>query len=389
MSDASSPLVYFVDDEASARIVFRRTFEGMFRSEAFESAEAALEKLTAPGSELPAVVVTDQRMPGMQGAELLEEIRQRSPDTMRVMLSAFSDPGPLLDAINKAGAARYLVKPWKKDELAAVIREGIDAWVLKRRLRSLEEQLLQSQRLSFVGLMTANVAHDLGGPLSLLRVDAERVQEHALTVGESFTELEQLRGTKLSDVESEAKTDLPTIGKELMEMTEYMAALVTGMRLQARAATTGEPADVLATANFAGALVRHKIASLGGTLELPKTNVPPVVMTSNQLAQVLSNVMGNAVYALRSAKGEKKVAIVAKERDGGVEISVRDTGEGMSPELLEKVRTQRVTTKPASEGTGLGVAICRELVQNAGGTFEMKSALGEGTTVTVWIPAAG
>src|SRR5688572_13656076 len=112
------PLVVYVDDEYPNRMIFEATFKSKFRIEIFETAAGALKRL----DETPvAVLITDQRMPGMSGTELLKHAREKHPNTQRVILTAYEDPLPMLDALNGGLAARYLVKPWTREEVDSVV----------------------------------------------------------------------------------------------------------------------------------------------------------------------------------------------------------------------------------------------------------------------------
>ena len=108
------PLVLYVDDERPNRIVFEQAFGRQFNLKAVGDGQAALELLAANDV---AIVVTDMRMPGMSGDELLRIVKDRWPSTIRVVITAFSDIEPILTAINEGLVARYLVKPWERAEV--------------------------------------------------------------------------------------------------------------------------------------------------------------------------------------------------------------------------------------------------------------------------------
>src|SRR5688572_4732299 len=100
-------LILYVDDEHANRLVFDITFGKDFRIKCVSSAEEAIAELAR---EPVAVVVTDQRMTGMSGDELLRNVREMSPDTVRMILTAYSDLEPILRAVNEGLVARYIVK---------------------------------------------------------------------------------------------------------------------------------------------------------------------------------------------------------------------------------------------------------------------------------------
>ena len=88
------------------------------------SGEEGLKLL--PGLVNLGLIVSDQRMPGMTGAQFLEKARSMNPDASRIILTGYADVGAAVDAINKGGAWRYLAKPWNDEELVRVFREGLE-----------------------------------------------------------------------------------------------------------------------------------------------------------------------------------------------------------------------------------------------------------------------
>ncbi|MEZ6189399.1 MAG: sigma-54 dependent transcriptional regulator [Planctomycetota bacterium] len=130
--------VIFVDDEPDQRQVFRLNYRRDFDLRLAESGQQALELL----SELePAVLLTDQRMPGMTGVELLERAKTLRPDTVRIVVTAYKDAESILDAVNKGDVSRYVVKPWNVEEMRITIRRAIERFVLVKDRQRLIHQL--------------------------------------------------------------------------------------------------------------------------------------------------------------------------------------------------------------------------------------------------------
>lgn len=134
------PLVLYVDDELSNRMLFEQNFKSKFRLEVVENANAALKRL---GETTVAVLITDQRMPGLSGMELLERARALHPNTQRVIITAFEDPIPMLEALNGGLAARYLVKPWTREEVDSVIAGCLEMFLLRVEKAALEARLAE------------------------------------------------------------------------------------------------------------------------------------------------------------------------------------------------------------------------------------------------------
>lgn len=143
MADEQSRItVLLVDDEENIlRALQRLLMDEDFDIETATSGEAALEKLTT--LENVGLIVSDQRMPGMNGAEFLGRSRELFPDTQRILLTGYSDINATIEAINKGGAGRYISKPWDDDELVLAIRDAVELYrndVEKQRLNEIANQ---------------------------------------------------------------------------------------------------------------------------------------------------------------------------------------------------------------------------------------------------------
>jgi len=127
--DLQQVTVLLVDDEENIlRSLQRLLMDEDFTVEIATSGEAALEKLRT--LENVGLIVSDQRMPGMNGAEFLGRSREIAPDAVRILLTGYSDVSATIDAINRGGASRYLSKPWNDDELVQTVRDAVRQYAL-------------------------------------------------------------------------------------------------------------------------------------------------------------------------------------------------------------------------------------------------------------------
>jgi DNA-binding NtrC family response regulator len=130
--------VLYVDDEEINLVNFRETLCDEFEIFTAGSGKEALALLEREGEM--ALVVSDQRMPGMSGIELLTEIRAMCPDTIRMIISAYTEIHELIEAINKAEVYRYFVKPWKEDQLRLTIGNAVGTYALGQEIKQFVEQ---------------------------------------------------------------------------------------------------------------------------------------------------------------------------------------------------------------------------------------------------------
>ena len=133
--------VLYVDDEInnlnSFKAAFRRDFD-------IYTAQSAREGRKVLDTNEIGVIITDQRMPGMTGIEFLESILPVYPDTIRILLTGFSDMNAVMDAINRGQVYKYLVKPWQNDELKLYIQNALEIYHLCRENKDLAQKLHQA-----------------------------------------------------------------------------------------------------------------------------------------------------------------------------------------------------------------------------------------------------
>ncbi len=179
------PILY-VDDEPDNLRVFELTFRHEFSVLTATSAEAGMEVL----NENPiAVVLSDQRMPGVTGVEFLAQVRNLAPDTIRILVTAYGDVEILGDAINNGCIYRYIPKPWEPEDMRLTLRRAIEAYALESERTGLLQELSTINRLSrnlhqemeferLVELLLHSMHKDLGfdgGALLLFDASGERL----------------------------------------------------------------------------------------------------------------------------------------------------------------------------------------------------------------------
>src|SRR5512134_1279280 len=171
-NDRSKPLIVYVDDEKANRIVFEQALAREFNVRCAPEAATVLQIIEA---EEVAVLVTDMRMPAMSGEELLRVVKERHPETIRIVITAYSDVDPILRAINEGLVARYIIKPWVHAELVQVLRWATEAWTFGRDSAALHRRLLETERLATLGSIAGAAAHDLATPMQSLVFNTEQL----------------------------------------------------------------------------------------------------------------------------------------------------------------------------------------------------------------------
>lgn len=263
------PKVLVVDDEtgvlsACARALRRVEAEVLTA----DSPKRGLELSTTTDF---AVIVSDQRMPEMSGAQFLEQVSQHSPDTVRVILTGYADVNLAMDAINRGGVYRYLTKPWNDDDLRSVVSQGLEQYSLVRENRRL--QALTQQQNDELRLLNTSLE--------------QRVEE---------------RTADINRLNSELRSSLLGSIRVLAEMTE-MHSKVIGSHGQRVAALCRQLAPLL---ELAGAdLVQLEIAAL--IHDIGKIGIPAEVARKRDAAL---SAQERAVMELHPGRGEAIIRMV-------------------------------------------------------------------------------
>jgi signal transduction histidine kinase len=384
----TGPLVLYVDDEKANRIVFEQSVTEFN----VITASSGREGLEIMSQQDVAVLVTDMRMPEMSGEELLRITKERHPQTIRMVVTAYADVDPILRAINEGLVVRYIVKPWQRTELIQVLRWACEAWTFGRDSAALHRRLMETERLATLGSIAALLVHDLKQPLMSLLVNIEVMRELATSSATLHAAVEKasiqpaLRKRLLDLID-----DLEPVTTDLKTSATHLSELINGLR------EFGKPRENISKAPRTDPLpiVRHAMAvcqelavtSRGSIGYVGPPKLPLVRMSATELTQVLINVIANGAQAV-AARGvpNGKISINARPEEGMLELQVRDDGVGMAPDVLNRAGTPFFTTR--NEGTGLGLAQCQRLIGTAGGRFKIESVPGKGTTVTIILPTA-
>jgi PAS domain S-box-containing protein len=242
--------------------------------------------------------------------------------------------------------------------------------------RRLQAQILLADRLSAMGTLAAGVAHEINNPLAFIRAN----------VGSLGEMIERPEGLGAGDLQEA----LDMLG-EMREGVDRIGLIVRELKTYGRAAAEEmeEGARVERVVSYALRIVKSETAKRARVVtELG--DVPAVRIAEPQLGQVLVNLLINAAQAIDGDAAQNEVR-VSSAWDGAaraVVLRVTDTGPGIPANVLPRIFDPFFTTKPVGVGTGLGLFVCRNLVEAAGGTITVQSKRGQGTTFTVSLPPA-
>jgi two-component system probable response regulator PhcQ len=167
MSQKEKFALLYVDDEEKSLKYFKEIFEQKFRIFTASNAKEGYQILEE-NSEVIGILMTDQRMPGETGTELLKKVRQLHPQILRFLVTAYTDIDAAIDAVNRGSIYKYISKPWDIPQLEITIRQGFELFSLQReRDQLLKEKLyvlqrmMISNRLVSLSTLTANFSHHI------------------------------------------------------------------------------------------------------------------------------------------------------------------------------------------------------------------------------------
>ncbi|GAB7081685.1 sensor histidine kinase [Megalodesulfovibrio paquesii] len=259
------------------------------------------------------------------------------------------------------------------------------AWWMQRSLarslahvQNLDKALLQSQKMAEIGQLASGVAHEINNPLaiigqeaelSLLLLGEENPSGHGADIRDSLRQICQqvARGGEIT--------------RKLLDFSRPREAFVQSWELNRLVEDM-----VLLVERDERLLDVEVLRSYDPELTTLRTDGP-------LLRQVLLNLLNNAAQAVQAAQAAQehsprrgRIMVTTACVGGRVEIGVRDSGQGIAPEHLDKIFTPFFTTKAPGQGTGLGLALCKRMVESLGGVIRVASLPGLGATFTIELP---
>ncbi|MZH41415.1 MAG: GAF domain-containing protein [Nitrospinae bacterium] len=283
---------------------------------------------------------------------------------------------------------RYDQKPITEENLRFLTRFTVYAsWVIEnsrlfsklldtnRELLSMKEQLVQAERLSALGEMAAEVAHEIKNPLVSIGGFARRLKDKMTDLSQKWEDNKDLKSaSKYSEIISSETDRLERLLKNTLIYSKSGALETEKSQLNKLV----EEALYL----FKAGLYEKNI-NLVTHLE---SNLPLLDLDQQKIKQVLINLFYNALESL-SLGGLLKVETFLEEyaqKQKMITVRVEDTGGGIPQEVFENIFNPFFTTKHS--GTGLGLSICRKIIENHGGTIRVENQLGKGVTVYLHLP---
>ena len=363
-SGSLSSLLIVDDDESFRKLLATTLQEEGYKVDDTHSAETAIEMARAHTYD---IILLDVKMPGMNGIDALRILRKDSSNTDYMMLTGVHDISIAVEAV-KLGAREYLTKPFDADFLLKQIRTLLRARIAEQKLREAEAQF------------SSRLLYDLRNPLSTIQTGigfllkgmaGQLNDQQEVVVGHLSANTDKLL-TLLNDMIDLSKFETGTVEVEMMptNLDDFIPRACEEFRPLASA----KKIDL--RLNVSG-------------------NLPTVTVDTDKVGQVVKNLLDNAIK-YTNENGSIAIDVNLTRPDTGkpekeyVEIKVKDNGAGISAEELPFVfdkYKEFLTGKTSSKKTtGLGLAICRNIVEAHRGRMWVDSEPGKGSTFTVLLP---
>ena len=373
--------ILVVEDDAE----IRETLDSLLRIEGYEVVTCAngLEALHRLRSGAHAdVILLDLMMPVMDGWQFRVQ-QKRDPDLASLPVIAISaDSTPKAAAID---ADAYLKKPVDYDTLIDTIERTLLA--MERKL--LQARLAETDRLTSLGTLAAGVAHEINNPLAY-------VMANMTFVANAFPQLlaraarPEANGSHSTNHAGDEDDQLGIAIAEAREGCERIRSIVRDLQLFSRPEHSERAqVDVRAALDSSINIVLNEVRTRARLVK-DYREVPLVIGNRARLGQVFLNLVLNAAQAIpegKQAENEVRVTTYTDE-EGDAIIEVRDSGEGIRPEVRARIFDPFFTTKPIGVGTGLGLSISHGIIAAMGGDLSVETQVGKGSVFRVALPAS-
>jgi signal transduction histidine kinase len=365
--------ILLVDDEQDIRDILQLalTDAGYDVLEA-ENGRQALELFL---EKRPPIVLTDIKMPVMDGIQLLQRIKQEAPDTEVVMITGHGDMDLAIRSL-KHEATDFITKPIHVDALEIALKRVGEKILMRRRLqeyttnleRLLKEKSELQDHLSSLGLMIGSISHGIKGLLTGLD-GGMYLLESGLTKKDD---------NRIDEGWETVKVMVERIRKMVQDILFYAK----------KRDLQWEQVDVTSFAQEVARMVAAKVEKLPIDLTCDiEATMGACKIDPGYVHAALMNIFENAIDACqrRADCPQHELRFCVWAQGDKIKFSVSDTGVGMDEETLSKLFTVFYSSK-GRKGTGLGLFIANKIVEQHGGSIDVKSKPGQGSCFTITIP---
>jgi two-component system NtrC family sensor kinase len=330
----------------------------------------------------PDLIILDLMLPALDGWEF-RTIQRADPELSRIpVLAVSADSSAKAAAID---ATSFLRKPFGADDLLDRVHD-----IFSEHVR-MEARLAETERLVALGKLAAEATHELSNPLGSVVANVASIEQLVGRMKDIVHELPRDMDRPLeAGLVAEGRAmvgDMQETVQDIRAGTDRMTRALNELRNSHPEHRPFGPVDIRAVLEGAISVAAHEIRSRAGLVAEFPAWVPAVRGDEFRLGQLFSNLLINAAHAIAPGHEEtNRIGISVLPGRQNLVVEISDSGQGMTAEVLARVFEPFFTTKPAGAGTGLGLPICKAIVQEHLGRIDVESQPGQGTIFRVTLP---
>jgi signal transduction histidine kinase len=330
----------------------------------------------------PHILITDIRMPGMTGIDVLEAVKKHDPDIEVIVCTAFAEMDLAVQAL-QLDASDFITKPVSDHTLSLALTRAKERYISRKKLQDYakflerqavdQAQILHQDKMMSLGRLAASVVHEINNPLSGI-LNYSRLMSKILK-----------KGPLKEEKENKFKQYLELVETETERCSQIVSSLLAFSR---KTPPAMGPVRIHELLQKCVSLSQHKLELHDIELTTSfQSNYPTVQGDTNQLQQCIINLIFNAIDAMPEG-GELRIESRYHTENAHISIAVTDTGIGIPEDNLAHIFEPFFTTKQEGYGVGLGLSTVYGIVDHHNGRIDVKSRPGHGTIFSIRLPVA-
>jgi len=379
LSNSKAYNILYVDDEIHNLNSFKAAFRRFYNVYTALSAKDGIEIMRETPIHL---IITDQRMPEMTGVEFLEKAIGIQPESIRMILTGYSDVEDIIRAINTGRIYRYITKPWSEQELKLTIDLALESLDLKIRNTQLQEDAIKNalevESAKFKDQFLANMSHEIRTPMNAIvgmtRLMLKREQDQ--------------ENLKYLGAIQHASENLLILINDILDISKIQSGKMHIEQI---------PISLRATINGCFSTLIYKCEEKGLQLKLEiDSSIPDSIISDpTRLNQILINLVGNAIKFTKEGEIILRVSTAVKDNPSSTDFQflkfeVIDCGigieKGKTAFIFDSFTQSSSSTARKYGGSGLGLSITKQLVSLMGGSIDVISEINKGSNFFFTIP---
>ncbi|MEM9339333.1 MAG: ATP-binding protein [Bacteroidota bacterium] len=282
----------------------------------------------------------------------------------------------------------------KEKESKAILNQTLD------RLKDTQGQLVHSEKMASLGQLTAGIAHEINNPINFVFNGIDSLRRNLEDLDTILTKydildkeladhatIKEIEEIKVEVDYEDLKKDLTSLVFDIKEGAVRTIEIVKGLRVFSRLDEEDmKDANINECLDATLVLLKNKTKDNIQVVKEYDDALPEILCYPGQLNQVFMNIISNAIQAIPEDRDNAEIKVATRITDGGISISLKDNGTGISDEVKERIFEPFFTTKPVGVGTGLGLSISYGIIEKHHGSLQVESELGKGTEFIINLP---